>query len=161
MCISPSVPKYDPPVTLEAPLPEETPGVLSDPGDISTGKYRSKANRRGTQMFRTTNDLIGSSDPGIRRPDVGPGGTDPSRRPTTPVLSSDPGIRRPDVGPGGRPQDNIPGYNPKPVTNPTAKLGDDGGLKRPNRGGSTLEVKSTASTKKKNVAANPGLTINR
>ena len=119
MCINPSVPKYDPPVTLEAPLPEETPGVLSDPGDISTGKYRSKANRRGTQMFRTKNDIIGSSYP------------------IWPIHYT--------PGPNGE----LPGGQP-------------GGQVRPNRKGiASLETKSTASTKKKNVSANPGLTINR
>ena len=151
MCLStPSTPKYDPPVTLEAPLPEETPGVLEEPGDISTGRYRSKANRRGTQMFRTKNNSIGSSYPirpihytpgpngelpggsGFKRPGRGPGGQNPN---AIPVLSSDPGknSRPHDVGPGG--------------TNPNATR--------------SLETRSTASTKKKNVSANPGLTISR
>ena len=68
MCLNPSTPKYDPPVTLEAPLPEETPDVVEDPNDISTGKYRSKANRRGTQMFRTQKDIVGKPEPYRPRP---------------------------------------------------------------------------------------------
>lgn len=111
MCLSaPSTPKYDPPVTLEAPLPEETPGVLEEPGDISTGRYRSKANRRGTQMFRTQNN------------------TGLSEAPLKPNFTDRPYIYR-----GG--------------TNPNATR--------------SLETRDTASAKKKNVSANPGLTISR
>ena len=143
LCISPSVPKYDPPVTLEAPLPEETPGVLSDPGDISTGKYRSKANRRGTQMFRTNND-IGSFD------------YRPYPRPN-PLPNPRPKPRRYTPGPNGE----LPG-DKKPTVTPTVVLAASGGQVRPNRKGiASLETNSTASTKKKNVSANPGLTINR
>ena len=53
MCIStPDVPKYDPPVTVEAPEPEKAPEPLEDPEE-STEKKKRNTNKKGMQQLRT------------------------------------------------------------------------------------------------------------
>ena len=54
MCIStPEVPKYDPPVTMEAPEPEKAPDPLQEPDEVNGEKGRRRANKRGLQQLRT------------------------------------------------------------------------------------------------------------